>query len=69
MCPFLAMALLKGVPQVPVISDGKVPPGITCCREDCQWWHGGKCAMQSITDRLDQFAKYLGRPEPDAETA
>ena len=60
MCPFLAIAFARGIQQVPVVGDGKVNPEITCCRENCMWWQGGRCAMQAIVERLDQVGEYLG---------
>ena len=69
MCPFLVLALIKGVPQVPVISDGKVPPEVQCCRENCQWWEGGKCAMQSIAARMTQIGDHLAGTQAEVDTA
>ena len=62
MCPFLASALMKGVQQVPVTGDGKVHPEATCCHESCQWWHGGQCVMQTISQLAD-MAKRLGEAD------
>ncbi|MBL7223076.1 MAG: hypothetical protein ISS72_04415 [Candidatus Brocadiae bacterium] len=61
MCPFLASAFMKGVQQVPVTGDGKVRPEVTCCHENCQWWSGGQCVMQTIT-QLAEMAKRLEFP-------
>jgi hypothetical protein len=69
MCPFLAVALGRGVTQMPVDADGKVRPEIVCCRDNCQWWHGGKCAMQAIMDRLDQLGHHFRTPLENGDTA
>ena len=69
MCPFLVVAFWKGVGQVPVVGDGKVRPEVTCCREDCQWWQGGRCAMQSIAERLDKLGDQLSRLYGESGTA
>jgi hypothetical protein len=69
MCPFLALAFFRGVQQVPVIAKENMPLEITCCRENCQWWQGGKCAMQSIAARMDQVGKYLSHMQGDIEMA
>jgi hypothetical protein len=69
MCPFLAVALMKGIPQVPVVSDEGVPPEVACCREKCQWWQGGKCAMAAIAERLQKVDAYLGHLHAEGDTA
>jgi len=69
MCPFLVVALMKGIQQVPVVSGKGVPPELACCRENCQWWQGGKCAMAAIAERLDKVSTYLGHLQAEADSA
>jgi len=69
MCPFLAAAFLHGIQQMPVDADGKVRPEVVCTRENCAWWHGGKCGMQAIMDRLDQIGHQYRTPQENADTA
>ena len=69
MCPFLVVALGKGIQQVPVVSQEGVPPELACCREDCMWYAGGKCAMQALAERLTQIVLPSDMPVADVDTA
>ena len=69
MCPFLVVALGKGIQQVPVIPQEGVPPELACCREDCMWYAGGKCAMQALAERLTQVFEPSAALPADVDTA
>ena len=68
-CPFLLTALMKGIPQVPVVDGDDRPLEQVCCRKDCQWFTGGKCAMQSIAERMEQVGQYLDTMQRDVDMA